>query len=136
MLFTGDSGDRCPISFARARNIKNPVGFNSNHAFECNMLVYWLTQRSPINPITAVTVCGKISDILHPLIVKGDHAHVNTTQRMLDVAGYALGEPAPSDDDLLFQKFAMMSLGMALLCFWTGFLGVGLYDWCVSAKYM
>jgi hypothetical protein len=119
MLFTGDSGDRCPISFARARNIKNPVGFNSNHAFECNMLVYWLTQRSPINPITAVTVRGRISNILHPLIVEGDCTHVNTTQGMLDGAGYALAEPTLSeDDDRDFHKFASTVLGMALAIFW------------------
>ena len=120
MLFTGDSDDRCPISFARATDIKHPVGFNSKNAFECSMLVYWLTHRNPINPITAETVHGKISDILRPLIVEGEHAHVNTTQGMLDGAGYALAEPAPSDDDLDFHEFAMMSLGMALMCFWMG----------------
>jgi hypothetical protein len=95
------------------------------------MLVYWLTQRSPINPITADTVRGRISDILHPLIiVKGDHAHVNTTQGMLDGAGYALlAEPAPSDDDddRDFHKFASSVLGMVL---------VGLYVWHMSANSM
>ena len=120
MLFTGDNEDRCPISFARATDIQNPVGFNSKHAFECNMLVYWLTRRNPVNPITAGTVHGKISDILHPLIVEGDLAHVNTTQGMLDGAGYALAEPVPSDDDLDFHKFAMTTLGIALVCFWVG----------------
>ena len=119
MLFTGDSDDRCPISFARVTDIQHPVGFNSKNAFECNMLVHWLTQRKPINPITAGTVRGKISDILHPLIiVKGDHTHVNTTQGMLDGAGYTLAKPL--DDDLDFHEFAAISLGMALVCFWVG----------------
>jgi hypothetical protein len=83
------------------------------------MLVHWLTQCNPINPITAGAVSGKISDILYPLIiVKGDHTHVYTTQGMLDGAGYALAEP--SDDDLDFHEFAAMCLGMALMCFWIG----------------
>ena len=122
MLFTGDCDDRCPISFARVADIQHPVGFNSKHAFECNMLLAWLTRCKPVNPITAARVRGKISDVLRPLVI-GKDDHVRATQEMLDQAGYV---PAFDDtknaeyDELDFHEFAAIALEMALVCFWMG----------------
>ena len=115
MLFAGDpSSDRCPISFARAADIEHPVGFTPRHAFECTMLVHWLTRCSATNPITSETVRGKrLSDVLRPLVVRGDRAHVRATQGMLDGAGRAMGA---DDDDLAFRRFAMIVHGAVLAC--------------------
>ena len=90
MLFTGDIEDRCPISFVQARDIENPVGFDEKHAFECDDLVEWLTQHKPSNPMTTKTVRGKVADILRPLIVAGDGAHVEETWGKLMEAGDVL----------------------------------------------
>jgi hypothetical protein len=115
MQFTGDAlSDRCPISFARVVDIEHPVGFSSKHAFECTMLVHWLTRCSATNPITSETVRGKrVSDVLRPLVVLGERAHVGATQAMLDEAGSAMGA---DDDDLAFRRFAMIAHGVVLAC--------------------
>jgi hypothetical protein len=90
MQFTGDIEDTCPISFAPVSEIANPVGFESTHAFECDDVVLWITQHKGCNPITALPVEGRVADVLHPLIVNGDDAHVSDTCIKLSQAGLIL----------------------------------------------
>ena len=87
MQFTGDIEDVCPISFAPVREIANPVGFESDHAFECDDIVLWITQHKACNPVTTLPIEGKVADVLHPLIVDGDDTHVNETCIKLSQAG-------------------------------------------------
>jgi hypothetical protein len=94
MHFTGDIEDTCPISFAPVREIANPVGFESKHAFECDDVVLWITQHKPCNPITTLPVEGNVADVLHPLIVDGNDAHVSETCFKLSQAGRVLPKKA------------------------------------------
>ena len=87
MQFTGDVNDVCPISYTPVRDIMNPVGFDANHAFECDSVVLWVKQHRACNPITTLPVEGRVVDVLFPLIVDGDNAHVNATQIKLSQAG-------------------------------------------------
>jgi hypothetical protein len=87
MLYTGDSTERCPISFLRVKDIENPVGFDGGQAYECDHLIEWLTRYRHTNPITSQRVEGRLIDILHPLIVEGNDAHVSETLVKLGRAG-------------------------------------------------
>ena len=84
MRFSGDIDDRCPISFVDVRDIENPVGFDdAKHAFECRDLVEWLTHHSASNPMTREPLTGTVAEMVHPLIVDGDEAHLDETRRNL-----------------------------------------------------
>jgi len=114
----------CPISFAQAVELQNPVGFNSKHAFDCDMLVNWLTRHHPTNPITAADVQGKISDILTPLIVNGNDMHVTLTQSKLDKAGYALDQLHVYSHDMVFDKLGLIAQAILLVVMLMGFIFV------------
>lgn len=88
MEFTGDADDVCPISFVSVRSLAHPVGFDAGHAYECDSAVIWITQHQPSNPLTAVRLQGtRVDEVLHPLIVEGDDAHVDATRAKLQEAG-------------------------------------------------
>jgi hypothetical protein len=52
MKYTGDRDDVCAISLIPVAQLKHPVGFEPNHAFDCESIVEWITQHRNINPIT------------------------------------------------------------------------------------
>ena len=87
-MFTGDTDDRCAITFAPVSELEHPVGFESTHAYECDSLIEWLRVR-PTNPITAQEIaCDSfIVDVVQPLIVQGDCAHLESTRSKLARAG-------------------------------------------------
>ncbi len=69
--FQGDvENDRCPISLLLIRDLANPVGFDARHEFICDVLI-----------ITSQRVSGEmVADVVHPLIIDCDDAHVQETQ--------------------------------------------------------
>ena len=85
--YTGCLDEVCPISFTPVSEILHPVGFDAKNAFECDMIVGWLTAHHPRNPLTSSEVRGPVASVLHPLIVAGDHSHVQETMGMLQRAG-------------------------------------------------
>ena len=88
--FKGDiENDRCPISLRFIRELSNPVGFDAKHAFECDDLVLWLTQVRATNPMTSQRVRGdKVADVVRPMVVDGNNAHVKETRKKLILAGF------------------------------------------------
>lgn len=120
MRFAGDIEDRCPISYTETRAIKNPVGFDEKHAFECDDLVEWLTHHRACNPMTSEPVRGLVVDILRALIVEGDDAHVAETQARLARAGpvwnRARRPPSWSEirDGVLMIKINMVALAAVM----------------------
>ena len=88
MEYTGNLDDVCPISFTPVSEILHPVGFNAKNAFECDMIVGWLTEHNARNPLTSSEVRGPVASVLHPLIIAGDDSHVQETMGMLQRAGY------------------------------------------------
>ena len=86
--YTGNLDDVCPISFTPVNEILHPVGFDAKHAFECDMIVMWLTKHKARNPFTSLEVNGPVASVLHPLIIAGDDSHVQETTGMLQRAGY------------------------------------------------
>ena len=87
MQFLGDLDDVCTISFVPIREIANPVGFDAYRAFECDSVVEWITKHRPTNPITTLPIQGRVVDVLSPLIINGDDAHVSFTRIKLSEAG-------------------------------------------------
>ena len=88
MQFLGDPDDVCPISFLFVREIAQPVGFDEHHAFDCDSVTEWITKHKPTNPVTTLPVDGRrVVDVLFPLIVEGDGAHVGETWIKLSEAG-------------------------------------------------
>jgi hypothetical protein len=83
--------DVCPISLTPPGELKNPVGFDARRAYECDDLLHWLKQ-SPRHPLTMAPVQGRLVDLVHPLVVDGDAAHVPETQRKLRAAGAVWGK--------------------------------------------
>ena len=92
MLFTGSPTDKCPISLLQAKDIENPVGFDSRHAFECDDLLEWITVHNATNPITTERLDGKLSDKIHPLVVEGCDGHIEETQNKINRADMAMLE--------------------------------------------
>ena len=88
MEYTGDLDDVCPISFTPVNEIQHPVGFNAKNAFECDMIVGWLTEHNARSPLTNSEVNGPVASVLHPLIIAGDDSHVQETMGMLQRAGH------------------------------------------------
>ena len=92
MQFLGDADDVCPISFVPVRELAHPVGFDAHRAFECDSVTEWITQHRPTNPVTTLPVVGgpRVVDVLFPLVVEGDDAHVGATRIKLSDAGRVL----------------------------------------------
>ena len=74
MLYTGSVSDRCAITFTDVKELHNPVGFNSSHAFECDNLLRWLRMGKMTNPITAEAIASEslAIEVLSPLVINGD----------------------------------------------------------------
>ena len=89
MLYTGSVSDRCAITFADVKELHNPVGFNSSHAFECDNLLRWLRMGKMTNPITAEAIASEslAIEVLSPLVIDGDRTHLETTREKLRRAG-------------------------------------------------
>ena len=91
MQFLGDADDVCPISFVPIRELAHPVGFDAHRAFDCDCVTEWITQHRPTNPVTTLPVGGpRVVDVLFPLVVEGDDAHVGATRIKLSDAGRVL----------------------------------------------
>ena len=91
MQFLGDADDVCPISFVPVRELAHPVGFDAHRAFDCDCVTEWITQHRPTNPVTTLPVGGpRVVDVLFPLVVEGDDAHVGATRIKLSDAGRVL----------------------------------------------
>ena len=92
MQFLGDADDVCPISFVPVRELAHPVGFDAHRAFECDSVTEWITQHRPTNPVTTLPVVGgpRVVDVLFPLVVEGNDAHVGATRIKLSDAGRVL----------------------------------------------
>ena len=92
MQFLGDADDVCPISFVPVRELAHPVGFDAHRAFDCDCVTEWITQHRPTNPVTTLPVVGgpRVVDVLFPLVVEGDDAHVGATRIKLSDAGRVL----------------------------------------------
>ena len=121
MLYTGDTSDRCAISFTPVCDIEQPVGFESMHAYECECIVEWITKRSSSNPITGEPIppSTPVSEVLRPLVVQGD-AHVASTQATLERAGKTIGVAVPVH---WLEKFAwdfVFSAMFLLGNYWSG----------------
>lgn len=93
MRFTGDEESMCPISQVKAKELLHPVGFEPSVAYECDDLVEWLTSRRSTNPLTQEEKEGKVSSILHPLIVGEDTQHLLATRAKLERAGWTKVKP-------------------------------------------
>ena len=82
IVYTGDiKNNVCPISFIPVKDLEHPVGFDTEHAFECECIVRWLTQHRCINPVTG-KVLGPVpvASVLRPLVI-GGNLHVLITTK-------------------------------------------------------
>ena len=115
MQFLGDADDVCPISLVPARELAHPVGFDALRAFDCDCVTEWLTRHRPTHPVTALPVGGpRVVDVLFPLVVAGDAAHVAATRVKLSDAGRVLeGQAARRRRALgpLLAHLALFALG-------------------------
>lgn len=88
MEFTGDLDDVCPISYTPVRSLEHPVGFDAGHAYDCDSAVTWITKHRPCDPMTSMPLVGiRVEDVLHPLIIQGEAAHLDATRARLQQAG-------------------------------------------------
>ena len=85
--YTGNLDDVCSISLTPINEIQHPVGLDAKNAFECDMIVRWLTEHNARNPLTSLELNGPVASVLHPLIIAGDDSHVQETMEMLQRAG-------------------------------------------------
>ncbi len=92
MLFTGSSDDRCVISFLPVTELERPVGFDGRHAFECELVVNWLTRFRNTHPITGRLIKPHmpVSQVLHALVIDGRRDHLTETQQMLARSGLVI----------------------------------------------
>ena len=93
MLYTGDPNDVCAITFTPVEDISHPVGFDANHAFECESIIHWLTKVRCTNPLNGQKIGPvPISTVLHPLMVGEvlDVRDLEYTIEMISSAGNAI----------------------------------------------
>ena len=93
MLYTGDPNDVCAITFTPVEDISHPVGFDANHAFECESIIHWLTEVRCTNPLNGQKIGPvPISTVLHPLMVGEvlDVRDLEHTIEMISSAGNAI----------------------------------------------
>ena len=82
MQVLGDADDVYPNSFVPVCELAHPVGFDAHRAFDCDSVTEWITQHRPTNPVTTLPVGGpRVVDVLFPLVVEGDGAHVGASCR-------------------------------------------------------
>ena len=124
MKFLGDPDDVCPISFLPVREIAHPVGFDAHRAFDCDSVTEWITKHRATHPVTTLPVDGRrVVDVLFPLVIEGDGAHVGETRIKLSEAGLIiLGKRArlrlafwPLVVHLLLFSLAAYALGRSYL---------------------
>ena len=133
MQFLGDPDDVCAISFIPVREIANPVGFDAHHAFECDSVTEWITKHRPTNPVTTLPItAGRVVDVLSPLIVDGNDAHVSSTRIKLSEAGSVMR----SRRGQIRQAFGPLVANVALYflaAYLLGFPLILLANFCSSA---
>lgn len=98
MQSLGDLDDVCSITFLPVREIAHPVRLDAHRAFECDSITEWITKHSPTNPVTLLPsiLDGRVVDVLHPLIVEGNYAHVDETRIKLCHAGNVMLQRRPA----------------------------------------
>ena len=96
-MYTGIQDDICPITHTPVAELSNPVGFDTQHAFEAESIVEWITQHAAFNPLTGqnIPAATLVTLVLVVLIVDGQTDHVGETQKLLDDAGHTISSFTP-----------------------------------------
>lgn len=91
MQYSGDIHDICCISLTPVCELEHPVGFDSQHAFECDDIVLWITQCQNTNPLTLEHLePTHVTNLLRPLIINNVTEHIAKTQTILNEAGWVI----------------------------------------------